>query len=175
MRRRDFIAGVAAAAWPLAARGQQPGKLPTIGYLGGGSAISPRGWAAAFVQRLREHGWVEGRTVTIEYRWGEGRPERYAEVAAEFVRLKVNVILAGGTEPALAVKHATSVIPTVFPTSGDPVGAGLVASLARPAGNLTGLSNLASQLGAKRVGLLHEMVPGLARLAVMVNANYFGL
>src|SRR5207302_4192292 len=142
MRRRDFIAGVAAATWPLAARAQQPGKLPTIGYLGGGSAISQRAWAAAFVQRLREHGWVEGRTVAIEYRWGEGRPERYAEVAAELVRLKVDVILAGGTEAAIAAKQVTSTIPIVFPTAGDPIGSKLVASLARPGGNVTGLSNL---------------------------------
>jgi putative ABC transport system substrate-binding protein len=117
------------------------------------------------VQRLRELGWIEGGTVAIEYRWGEGRTERYAEIAAEFVRLKVDA------EPALAVKQVTSVIPTVFPTSGDPVGAGLVASLARPGGNLTGLSNVGSDLGAKRVGLLREMVPGLARLAVMINTN----
>jgi putative ABC transport system substrate-binding protein len=177
MRRRDFLGvlGGSAVAWPLGARAQQAGKLPTVGYLGGGTAAGQRTWVAAFVQRLRELGWIEGGTVAIEYRWGEGRTERYAEIAAEFVRLKVDVILAGGTEPALAVKQVTSVIPTVFPTSGDPVGAGLVASLARPGGNLTGLSNVGSDLGAKRVGLLREMVPGLARLAVMINTNYSGL
>jgi putative ABC transport system substrate-binding protein len=173
MRRRDFLGflGGAAVTWPFSAGAQQAGKLPTVGYLGGGTSAGQRTWVAAFVQRLRELGWIEGGTVAIEYRWGEGRTERYAEIAAEFVRLKVDVILAGGTEPALAVKQVTSVIPTVFPTSGDPVGAGLVASLARPGGNLTGLSNVGSDLGAKRVGLLREMVPGLARLAVMINTN----
>ena len=128
----------------------------------------------AFAQRLRELGWIEGRTVAIEYRWGEARPERYAEIAAEFVRLKVDVILAGGTEAAIAAKQATSVIPIVFPTAGDPVGSGLVASLARPGGNVTGLSNQASDLPAKRLELLREVFPALRRLAVMVNADYSG-
>jgi putative ABC transport system substrate-binding protein len=124
--RRAFITllGGAAAAWPLAARAQQAARLPTIGYLGGGGPISQRAWVDAFVQRLRELGWIEGRTVAIEYRWGEGRTERYAEVAAEFVRLKVDVILAGGTEAAVAAKQATSVIPIVFPSAGDPIGSG---------------------------------------------------
>ena len=126
------------------------------------------------MQRLRELGWIEGRTVAIEYRWGEGRAERYAEIAAEFVRLKVDVILAGGTEAAIAAKQATSVIPIVFPTAGDPVGSGLVASLARPGGNVTGLSNLGSDLAAKRLELLREVFPGLRRLAVMANADYSG-
>jgi putative ABC transport system substrate-binding protein len=163
------------AMWPLAALAQPTGKRPTIGFLSGGSLSSQRAWLAAFVQRLHELGWVEGRNVAIEYRWGEGRTERYAELAAELVRLKVDVIFAGGTEAALAVKHVTSAIPTVFPTSGDPVGAGLVASLARPGGNLTGLSNMGSDLGAKRIGLLREMFPALSRLAVMINGNYSGL
>jgi len=177
MRRREFlgVVGGAAAGWPLAALAQPAGKLPTIGFLGGGTLASQRAWLAAFVRRLNELGWVEGRNVAIEYRWGEGRTERYAELAAELVRLKVDVIFAGSTEAALAVKHATSAIPTVFPTSGDPVGAGLVASLARPGGNLTGLSNLGSDLGTKRIGLLREMFPALSRLAVMINANYSGL
>jgi putative ABC transport system substrate-binding protein len=176
IRRREFIAllGGAAVVWPLAARAQQSGKLPTIGFLGGGGPISQRAWVDAFVRRLLELGWIEGRTVAIEYRWGEGRPERYAEVAAEFVRLKVDVILAGGTEAAIAAKRATSVIPIVFPTAGDPVGSGLVASLARPAGNTTGLSNQGSDLGAKRLELLREVIPGLRRLATMVNAGYSG-
>src|SRR6476661_1394567 len=147
MKRREFITllGGAAAAWPLAVRAQQqPAKLPTIGYLGGGGPVSQRAWAEAFTQRLRELGWLEGRTIAIEYRWGEGRAERYSEIAAEFVQLKVDVILAGGTEAAIAAKQATSVIPIVFPTAGDPVGSRLVASLARPGGNVTGLSNLGS-------------------------------
>jgi ABC-type uncharacterized transport system substrate-binding protein len=175
VRRRAFITllGGAAAAWPLAARAQQPGKLPTIGYLGGGGPISQRAWVDAFVRRLRELGWIEGRTVTIEYSWGEGRTDRYAEIAAEFVRLKVDVILAGGTEAAVAAKQATSVIPIVFPTAGDPVGSRLVDSLARPGGNATGLSNLGTDLAAKRLEILRDLLPGLRRLAVMTN-DYSG-
>ena len=176
MKRREFITllGGAVAAWPIAAHAQQAGKLPTIGYLGGGGPISQRAWAEAFVQRLRELGWIEGRTVAIEYRWGEGRTERYAEITDEFVRLKVDVILAGGTEAAIAAKQATSVIPIVFPTAGDPVGSRLVASLARPGGNVTGLSNLGSGLAAKRLELLREVSPDLRRLAVMANVDYSG-
>ena len=175
-RRREFITllGGAAAAWPLAARAQQPGKLPTIGFLGSGGPITQRAWVEAFVQRLRELGWSEGRTVAIEYRWGEGRAERYAEIAAEFVQLKVDVILAGGTEAAIAAKQATSVIPIVFSVAGDPIGSLLVASLARPGGNVTGLSNLGSDLAAKRLELLREVSPSLRRLAVMANGDYSG-
>ena len=141
MRRREFITllGGAAAAWPLAARAQQP-AMPVIGWLGG-AAASQRAWVDAFVRRLGELGWIEGRTVVIEYRWGEGRAERYAEIASEFVRLKPDVIVGAGTEAAIAAKQATSSIPIVFPTAGDPIGSGLVASLARPGGNVTGLSN----------------------------------
>jgi putative ABC transport system substrate-binding protein len=175
VRRREFITLLGGSvAWPLAVRAQQAGRLPTIGFLGGGTLASQRTWAAAFVQRLRELSWTEGRTVAIEYRWGEGRTERYAEFAAEFVRLKVDVILAGGTEAALAAKQATSVIPIVFSTAGDPIGSGLVASLARPGGNVTGLSNLGSNLAAKRLQLLREVFPSLSRLAVMANAGYSG-
>jgi putative ABC transport system substrate-binding protein len=174
VRRRKFITLLGgAAAWPIAALAQQA-AMPVIGFLGGGGPISQRAWVDAFAQRLRELGWIEGRTVAIEYRWGEARPERYAEIAAEFVRLKVDVILAGGTEAAIAAKQATSVIPIVFPTAGDPVGSGLVASLARPGGNVTGLSNQASDLPAKRLELLREVFPALRRLAVMVNADYSG-
>jgi ABC-type uncharacterized transport system substrate-binding protein len=175
MRRRQFISLLGGAvAWPLAARAQQAGKLPTIGYLGGGAPISQRAWVDAFVQRLHELGWIDGRNVAIEYRWGEGRAERFTEVAAEFVRLKVDVILAGGTEAAVAAKQATSVIPIVFPSAGDPIGSRLVASLARPGGNVTGLSNLGSGLAAKRLELLREVFPDLRRLAVMLNADYSG-
>jgi ABC-type uncharacterized transport system substrate-binding protein len=159
---------------PFAAHAQQPARLPTIGYLGGADPASQRAWVEAFVQRLRELGWIEGRTVAIEYRWGEGRPERYAEIAAEFVRLKVDVILAGGTEAAIAAKQATSTIPIIFPTAGDPIGSRLVASLARPGGNATGLSNQGTDLAAKRLEILREVLPGLQRLAVMVNADYSG-
>jgi ABC-type uncharacterized transport system substrate-binding protein len=172
MKRREFITlGGAVAAWPLAARAQQVGKLPTIGFLGPLSQSSMSPWTAAFVQRLRELGWLEGRTVAIEYRWGEGRDERFVEIAAEFVRLKVDVIVTGGTAAVIAAKQATSVIPIVFGTAGDPVGTGLVASLARPGGNVTGLSNQSADLPGKRVDLLRQVVPGLRRLAIMANIS----
>jgi ABC-type uncharacterized transport system substrate-binding protein len=174
IKRRQFITLLGgAAAWPLAARAQQA-ALRTIGFLGGGAPAAQRIWADTFVRRLNELGWIEGRTVRIEYRWGESHPERYAEIAAEFVRLKVDVILAGGTEPAAAAKQATASIPIVFPTAGDPIGSHLVASLARPGGNVTGLSNQGSDLGGKRLGILREVVPGLRRLAVMANTDYSG-
>jgi putative tryptophan/tyrosine transport system substrate-binding protein len=173
MRRRDFITllGGAAATWPLAARAQQQSKLPTIGFLG---TPTPTAWSqnvAAFVQRLRELGWVEGRTIAIEVRWAEGRGERFAEIAAEFVRLKVDVIVTGGTAVA-AAKHATAVIPIVFAVAADPVGAGTVASLARPGGNVTGLSVQQTDLAGKRLELLREVRPSLRRLAIMANAGY---
>src|SRR6476620_2709696 len=140
MRRREFLTLLGGAvAWPLAARAQQPAKLPTIGYLGSGTPATQGQLVAVFVQRLRELGWMEGRTIAIEYRWADGRFERFAEIAAEFVRLKVDVILTSG--PAVfAAKQATSVIPIVFATANDPIGSGFVASLARPGGNITGLS-----------------------------------
>ena len=128
-------------------------------------------WVAAFVQRLRELGWIEGRTVAIEYRWAEGRSERFAEIAAEFVRLKVDVIVTSGTAAVVAAKQATSVIPIVFAAAGDPVGTGLVASLARPGGNVTGLSIQQTDLAGKRLELLREVVPGLRRLAIMANVG----
>jgi putative tryptophan/tyrosine transport system substrate-binding protein len=142
MRRREFITllGSAAAAWPLAARAQQGAKLPTIGFLGTTTTSAWGPWTAAFVQRLRELGWIEGRTVASEYRWAEARSERFAEIAGEFVRLKVDVIVTGGNA-AIAAKQATSVVPIVFLLVGDPLGTGLVASFARPGGNVTGLSN----------------------------------
>jgi putative tryptophan/tyrosine transport system substrate-binding protein len=171
--RRTFLAtlGGAAAAWPLAARAQQPGKLPTIGFLGSTSpsAESPR--TAAFVRRLRELGWIEGRTIAIEYRWGDGRTERFAEIAAEFVRLKVDVIVASGTPTVVAAKRATEVIPIVFSMAGDPVGTALVASLARPGGNVTGLSTQAPDVAGKRLELLREVIPGLRRLAIFANVD----
>ncbi|MFL5030305.1 MAG: ABC transporter substrate-binding protein [Xanthobacteraceae bacterium] len=172
MRRRAFIAllGGAAAGWPLAARAQQPGKLPTIGFLGAAPSVESQR-VAAFEQRLRELGWIEGRTVAIEYRWAEGRSERYAENAAELVRLKVDVIVTSATPPTLAAKQATEVIPIVFATLSDPVGTGLVASLARPGGNITGLSNQISDTGGKKLELLREVVPGLRRLAIMANVG----
>jgi putative tryptophan/tyrosine transport system substrate-binding protein len=172
LRRRQFITLLGgAAAWPLAARAQQPGKLPTIGFLGQSTRSGASEWVAAFVQRLRELGWTEGRTITIEYRWAEGREERYAELAAEFVRRKVDIIVTSGTPAVMASKRATSVIPIVFATAGDPVGTGVVASLARPGGNVTGLSLQQTDLAGKRLELLREVVPGLGRVAIMGNVD----
>jgi putative ABC transport system substrate-binding protein len=171
VKRREFITLLGgAAAWPVAARAQQAGKLRTVGFLGSGTALSQAQWVIPFVQRLRELGWIDGR-IAIEYRWAEGRPERFTEIAAEFVRLNVDVILAAGTEAARAAKQATAVIPIVFPLATDPVGSGLVASLARPGGNVTGLSNQASDLAAKRLEFLRELLPRLNRLAIMANAD----
>jgi putative ABC transport system substrate-binding protein len=172
MQRREFIGllGGAAAAWPLTTRAQQQGKLPTIGFLGGATAAAWSPWTAAFVRRLRELGWIEGRTVAIEVRWAEGRDERLAEIAAEFVRLKVDVILTGGNQ-AVAVKQATSVVPIVFAVANDPVGMGLIASLARPGGNVTGLSLQQADTVGKRLELFREVVPDLRRLAIMANVG----
>jgi putative tryptophan/tyrosine transport system substrate-binding protein len=161
VKRRQFITllGGAVAAWPLAARAQQPAKLPTIGFLGPNTPSLDSRRVGAFVQRLRELGWIESRNVAIEYRWAEGRTERLAEFAAEFVRLKVDVIVTSATPPVLAAKKATSVIPIVFAAVGDPVGTGLVTSLARPGGNVTGLSLQATDLAGKRLELLREVLP----------------
>jgi putative ABC transport system substrate-binding protein len=170
MRRREFITLLGGGAmWPVGARAQQPGRLPTIGFLGSDAT----GWSqrtATFAQRLRDLGWVDGRTVAIEYRWSEGRPERVAEIAAEFVRLKADVIFAFA-DGVPALKQATSSIPIVFALARDPVGGGLVASLARPGGNVTGLSTQAADTAAKRIGLLREVVPGLRRLAILTDAG----
>jgi len=172
LKRREFITllGGAAAAWPIAARAQQP-AMPVVGFLGGATHSAWVHWTAAFVRRLRELGWIEGRSIAIEYRWAEGRSERYTEIAAEFVRLKVNVIVTAGAS-VVAAKQATSVIPIVFAVAADPLGTGLVASLARPGGNVTGLSNQAADLAAKRLELLREVVPGLRRLAIIANIDY---
>jgi putative ABC transport system substrate-binding protein len=169
--RRDFITLLGgAAAWPVVARAQQRGKLPTIGFLGPASASAMRPWIDAFVARLRELGWVEGRTVAIEVRWAEGHSERFAEVAAEFIRLKVDVIVTTGTAVPI-LKQATSVIPIVFAISNDPLGSGIVASLSKPGGNATGLSQLATDLAGKRLELLREMLPSLSRVAALGNAG----
>ena len=173
MKRRQFITllGGAATMWPLRAGAQQQARLPTVGFLG---AATPSAWGpytAAFVARLRELGWIEGRTIAIEYRWADGRAERYAAIAAEFVQRKVDVIVTSGTA-AGAVKLATSVIPIVFAVAVEPLSSGLVANLARPGGNLTGLSSQTGDLGGKRLDLLREVVPGLRRLAIMGNADY---
>jgi putative ABC transport system substrate-binding protein len=172
MLRREFITfiGGAAVGWPLAVHAQQAGRLPTIALLGG-SATAWGPWMAAFVARLRELNWIEGRTVAIEYRWTEGRIERAAEFAAEFVRLKPDIIVTtSGSAPT--VKQTTSIIPIVFVLGNDPLGSGLVASLARPGGNVTGLSIQATDVAGKRLELLREVVPRLRRLAIMADAGF---
>jgi ABC-type uncharacterized transport system substrate-binding protein len=173
--RRTFITLIsgAAAAWPLAARAQQP-RRPTIGYLGATTTAGERSRTDAFVQRLRELGWIEGETVAIEYRWGESRAERFPDLAAELVRLRVDIIVVASTAAALACKEATAAIPIVFPLTGDPLGTGLVASLAHPGGNVTGLTNQASDLAGKRLEILREVVPAFRRLAVLANSQYPG-
>jgi putative ABC transport system substrate-binding protein len=172
VKRREFITLLGGAvAWPLAARAQQPGKIPTIGYLGTAAASAWAPWTAAFVQRLHELGWIDGRTVAIQYRWAEGRSERSAEIAAEFVRLKVDVIVTGGNA-AVAAKQASTIVPIVFTIVDDPVGSGLIASLARPGGNVTGLAINHADLAGKRLALLREVVPGLHRVGIMANVEY---
>src|SRR6516162_4177567 len=172
MRRRDFIKGIvgSAAAWPLAAHAQ-PRKMPIIGLMGLGTPAAQSQWTSAFLDRLRELGWTEGRNIAIEYRWAEGLSERFAEIADEFVRLKVDVIVTHNTPGPLAAKKATSVIPIVFATAGDPVGTGIVASLARPGGNVTGLSSQAPDAAERRLEFLREVVPGLRRLAVLSDVD----
>lgn len=171
--RRAFAALLGAACVPLSfpALAQRQGRLPVIGFLG---ATTPTVWSPfvnAFVGRLRELGWVDGRNVSIEYRWAEGRNERYGEHTAEFVQRGVNVIVTSGTGPTLRVMQATKDIPIVFAAAGDPVGTGIVASLARPGGNVTGLSNQQTDLAGNRLEYLREVVPGLKRIAVMGNVN----
>jgi putative tryptophan/tyrosine transport system substrate-binding protein len=174
MRRREFIGllGGAAMAWPLLARAQQA-SLPIIGSLSIGSVEPWRPLIAGFLKGLEEAGYVDGKNVTIEYRWAEGRSDRLPALAAELVERKVAVILAtGGSAPAKAAKAATTTIPIVFVSSADPLKAGVVASLNRPGGNVTGVSLLGSQLEAKRLGLLHEVFPGGAPIGVVVNPKY---
>jgi putative ABC transport system substrate-binding protein len=171
MKRRQFIGvvGGAAAAAVLPARAQQAEKIPTIGLLSASTAAAERARRAAFVQRLGELGWVEGRSVMIEYRAAEGIVERAGEIAGEFTRLKVDVIVMAGDAQLLAAKRATERVPIVFAAAGDPVGNGVVASLARPGGNITGLSVQLPDTAGKRVELLREIFPGLRRLAIFGN------
>ena len=173
MRRREFIAGLGSvAAWPAVARAQQSGQMKRVGVLMAlaNNALG-QGLAKEFQQELQRLGWTDGRNVAIEYRWGEGHIERGAEFAAEFVQLKVDVIVSASTPSTASAKEATSVIPIVMVGNGDPIGAGLIASLARPGGNVTGMTIQETDLGGKRLALLHELVPGLRRLAILVNAN----
>jgi putative ABC transport system substrate-binding protein len=172
MRRREFIGILGGAAvLPLIARAQQASKLPTIGYLGASTSSAseegPR--LAVLVERLKELGWIEGRTVRIEYRWAAGQSERFTEFAAEFVRLKADIIVTYASSAVIAVKHLTSTIPIVFAGAADPVGTNLVASLAHPGGNATGVSLQTTDIAGKRLELLRDIVPGLRRLAVIAN------
>jgi putative ABC transport system substrate-binding protein len=169
-RRKLIIALGGAAAWPLATSAQQEGKLPTIGVLFA-DASAFRSWVDAFVERLRALGWIEGRTVQIEYRWSNARPERDAEIAAEFVHRQVDIIVTDGPSVP-TVKSATATIPIVFALATEPVGGGLVVSLARPGGNVTGLSLQSTDVASKRLELLGEVVPHLRRLAVMVDVGF---
>jgi len=175
MRRREFVRAIVglATAWPLTLRAQQP-KPPTIGYFGATAAVAEKSRTDAFVQRLAELGWIEGQTVAIEYRWAESQTERFPEIAAKLVQHRVDIIVATSIAAVLACKQATTVIPIVFPLAGDPLATGLVASLARPGGNVTGLSNQGADLAGKRLEVLREVNPGLRRFAVLANAEYPG-
>src|SRR6516165_1105833 len=173
MRRRDFIKAIAgsATAWPLQARAQQP--IPVIGYLGTTTADDFASRLAAFREGLSQTGYIEGQNVAIEYRWPEGRYDRLPTLAADLVRRQVAVIAAVGGEPSpLAAKAATATIPIVFAIGGDPVRLGLVANLNRPGGNITGANFLFSELGAKRLGLLHELLPKASAIGMLVNPTF---
>ena len=172
IRRRKFISFLGgAAAWPVVAWAQQARHVPIIGYVAPTNPLIPSRNTGAFLQRLRELGWIEDQTITIESRWAAGRPERLDEIAAEFVRLKVDLIVTSSTNDSIVMKQVAPQIPMVFAVSGDPVGVGLVASLARPGGNVTGLSNQSTDSAVKRVQWLREIVPGLHRLAILANPN----
>jgi putative ABC transport system substrate-binding protein len=173
MRRREFIKVIVGSTttWPFTAYAQRADKLPIIGFLGANKPSLLSQWTEAFVQRLRELGWIEGRTVTIEYRWAEGQLDRSPKLVEELVRLKVDVIVTHATANVLAAMRATSTIPIVFAAVADPVGNKIVASLARPGGNVTGLSNEAVDLVGKRIELLQELIPEFRRLAMLAKVD----
>jgi putative ABC transport system substrate-binding protein len=173
MRRREFIAliGGTAVAWPLDTRGQQTGKASKVGYLGSSSAVLESHYVDAFRQKLRALGHVDGENITIEYRWAEGQDDRLPNLAAELVRLRPDIIVTTGTPGALAVMQATQTIPIVMASSADPVSAGLVTSLARPGGNVTGFTILGAELEGKRLEFLNQAIPNLTRVAVIWNPN----
>jgi putative tryptophan/tyrosine transport system substrate-binding protein len=175
IRRREFITllGGAAAAWPVAARAQQP-ALPVIGFMVASSLGSLRQQVTAFREGLKELAYVEGQNVAIEYRYAEGQPDRFPALAADLVRRQVAVFAVGGAGGARVAKQATRTIPIVFSVGEDPVTAGLVDSLNQPAGNMTGVYQFTAGLEAKRLGLLHEMVPKATTIAVLINSNYSG-
>ena len=168
MKRREFITLLGgAAAWPLVARAQ--GKIPRVGFMGNSTAALEANLVDSFREGLRELGYEEGRNIAIEYRWADGQYERFAALVAELIAAKVDVIVTAGTPAALAVKKATTTVPLVMVAVGDPVGTGLVPSLARPDGNLTGLSSVAPDLEGKRLELLREIVPSVSHVAVFFN------
>jgi putative ABC transport system substrate-binding protein len=171
MRRRKFVAllGGMVAAWPFAARAQHWGKIPRVGFMGNSTAALEANLIGPFREGLREHGYEEGRNVEIVFRWAEGRYERFPALIAELIAANVDVIVTAGTPAALAVKKATSTVPVVMAAVGDPVGTGIVSSLARPGGNITGLSGTAPDLEGKRLELLREVVPNLSQVAFFLN------
>src|SRR5260370_7232816 len=176
MRRRELITllGGATATWPFASRAQQATKLPTIGYLGSGTASAQGHVREGLVERVGDLGWAEGRNCVIEYRWAEGRHELADQIAAEFAKLKVDVIITSGVVSIIAAKQAAPTTPIVFAVTADPVASGVVASLARPGGNITGLASQGTDYAGKQIDLLREMVPSLHRLGVIFNAGSVG-
>jgi putative tryptophan/tyrosine transport system substrate-binding protein len=172
MRRREFMALLAGTAtWPLATHAQSPGRRPVVGFLGPTTAAVSRNRTAVFSQRMRELGWSENANIDIDYRWADGRSELFAELAADLVHRNVDIIVTWGTATVGVAQQATRTIPIVFALVSDPVGSGFVASLARPAGNLTGLSTQHHDAAGKRLEILRELVPTLRRLGIMANAG----